>query len=332
MKQLYKNLFFIIIIFSLYACTTEKNNVERLLSQAGANRSELEKVLSYYQEDSLKYKAAVFLIENMPFHSYLDGPELMCYRKYYECANGNYIRLNHILDSLNGIYGTSFLHRLQRYNDLKSVSSTILIHHIDWAFKVWQEQPWGKKNDFDDFCEYILPYRIGDEPPSCWREGLYAKYNPILDHIRTLPEGKDPFFVARVLLDSLVQAPITFTGLLPAGPHLGPDIVKWRSGTCRELADVVNYVFRSVGLPSTTDFVVRGDNNANHLWNVLIGEEKKVYQIEMPGIQLMPVDEYKAPKAKVHRATFSLNRGMVKEMNKRWTDIYPIFRFPMFWM
>ena len=47
--------------------------LETALQQAGENRAELEKVLFRYQTDpadSLKYKAACFLIENMPHYNY----------------------------------------------------------------------------------------------------------------------------------------------------------------------------------------------------------------------------------------------------------------------
>mgnify|MGYP000795325728 CR=1 FL=1 len=45
-----------------------KTNLETALIQAGDNRAELEKVLNHYAVDSLKYKAACFLIENMHYH------------------------------------------------------------------------------------------------------------------------------------------------------------------------------------------------------------------------------------------------------------------------
>lgn len=60
-----------------------------------------------------------------------------------------------------------------------TVDSAFLVNHIEWAFKVWREQPWGKHVDFDTFCEYILPYRIGDEPLSLWRKEIYECYSPI---------------------------------------------------------------------------------------------------------------------------------------------------------
>jgi hypothetical protein len=47
--------------------------LETVLEYAGNNRPELEKVLQHYRNDSLRLKAAVFLIENMPGHySYKD--------------------------------------------------------------------------------------------------------------------------------------------------------------------------------------------------------------------------------------------------------------------
>lgn len=73
---------FVIIGGSLfYSCSQEKKKetaivlpLEAALSQAGENRVELEKVLHRYQSnpsDSLKYRAACFLIENMPSYTYI---------------------------------------------------------------------------------------------------------------------------------------------------------------------------------------------------------------------------------------------------------------------
>nr|WP_310648363.1 hypothetical protein [Bacteroides thetaiotaomicron] len=53
-------------------CTPMVSFLETALQQAGENRVELEKVLSHYKTDpadSLKYKAACFLIENMPYYT-----------------------------------------------------------------------------------------------------------------------------------------------------------------------------------------------------------------------------------------------------------------------
>lgn len=60
--------------------------LEISLQLAGDNRYELEKVLRYYQKnpsDSLKYKAACFLIENLPYYKYSTGEQLENYKMYY---------------------------------------------------------------------------------------------------------------------------------------------------------------------------------------------------------------------------------------------------------
>ena len=32
------------------------------------------------------------------------------------------------------------------------------------AFDNWQKRPWNRSLSFEDFCEYLLPYRIWDAP------------------------------------------------------------------------------------------------------------------------------------------------------------------------
>jgi hypothetical protein len=61
---------FALCFFLLFSCTSH-SALEQSLHLAGANRPELEKVLQRYKAnpaDSLKYRAACFLIENMPYH------------------------------------------------------------------------------------------------------------------------------------------------------------------------------------------------------------------------------------------------------------------------
>jgi hypothetical protein len=75
-RIIYITVLFAIILFS--ACDNQTNKytsekLDKVFEEAGNNKSELEKVIIYYSEkesDSLKLKAAYFLIENMFEHSY----------------------------------------------------------------------------------------------------------------------------------------------------------------------------------------------------------------------------------------------------------------------
>ena len=66
------------------ACSSENQWLDTALNLAGDNRAELQKVLDRYkEEDGDKYRAACFLIENMPFHGAYEGKALENYRKYF---------------------------------------------------------------------------------------------------------------------------------------------------------------------------------------------------------------------------------------------------------
>ena len=226
-----------------------KTNLETALIQAGDNRAELEKVLNHYAVDSLKYKAACFLIENMPYHYYYTGEEVDYEKQFFKMLHETALSPEVIADSLNRGRMNEQFGRTELKYDIREVDSVYLVHNIDWAFKVWREQPWGKKVSFENFCEYVLPYRVGDECPVEWRERLYDKYNSLLDSIRLKPESVFPWIVADALLDSLKKRSPRFVSYSYAKHSAGPEIADWLSGNCEDLADAFTYICRSLGIP-----------------------------------------------------------------------------------
>lgn len=88
------------IILCAVSCTHDNQRLEAALSLAGENRAELEKVLRHYEDDTLKYRAARFLIENMPYHTYYDGKELEKFRKYFTCFTHTRKTSSELIDSL----------------------------------------------------------------------------------------------------------------------------------------------------------------------------------------------------------------------------------------
>ena len=234
------------------------------LQSAKNNRKELEKVLRHYQKnpaDSLKYKAACFLIENMPFYSYSTSKQLENYKSYYawlKKSRGQTAK--QVADSVKKVYGP--LGEPEKKHDIREVDSAYLCNNIEWAFKVWREQPWGKNVSFETFCEYILPYRIEDETLEYWREMYYEKYNSLLDSLRMsdVLDKEDPIVAAKYLRDRLLDKEHYFTSTSPAlMGHIGPRYVQYISGSCREATDFGIYLFRSLGIPCGVDFVPMPD-------------------------------------------------------------------------
>ena len=317
----------------LLACHSEKSRLEEALEAAGGNRSELEQVLEHYRGDSLKSLAAQFLIENMPCHYAYAGKELEKYRRYFErfppCAWRGPTFVRDSLVEADGAFCPDSLHKVY---DVQVIKSDYLIRNIDQAFEVWRGQPWGRNVAFADFLEFILPYRVGTETLADWRQEVYDRYNPMLDSIRASADSTDVLAVVQTLMDSLSVGAVYFTGLFPSGITVGPDLVEWRSGNCRELTDLVTYVFRALGIPGGCDMMLmRGDKNVAHYWNFVVDGEGSTYfaSIGQSSKQFAKAETYWDPKGKVYRETFSLNRTMRDACGRDTTDVPPVFREPL---
>lgn len=332
MKYLY--IAIISTVLLLVACGKQGEQLELALKAAGDNREELQKVLNRYKCDNEKYKAACFLIENMVFYGSYEGEALELYRSYFVEFSKfpSYRHAKELVDSLEKADGPFSREQLAFKADAKNVDSTFLVNHIEWAFKVWREQPWGKNVCFSDFCEYILPYRIGDEPLSLWREELYEKYNHILNDFRKSSDAQNPIKAAKILMDTLRKENYRFTSLFPDGPHLGPMVLQWRTGSCREFADAIIYAFRALGIPCGTDRVIqRGDTNASHFWNFILDKNGNTYMAEFPYQEKwLKANEYKVIKGKVYRVTYSLNEELAKKKYE-YSNFHPVFCRPFFY-
>lgn len=342
----YRQVPFVSILILLMACTGTKSDLYDLssaLQLAGNNRVELEKVLSYYGQkpkDSLKYKAACFLIKNMPYYSYYEGELLEQYLSYFKLLREHRfsdIHPEQLADSVLQRYGHFTCDSLVKKEDIQTVDSAYLCNNIEWAFKVWEEQPWGKNVSFNDFCEYILPYRIGDEKLTYWREEYYLKYNELLDPLRE-PDAQgadDPINAVFLLMQHIAKhEDIYFTTSAPADmPHVGSKTAQYKSGSCKELTDYVVYTCRALGIPCHIDFTpIRGTDNVGHFWISFYDKKRQLYSQDFPGAvgnvsQNGIMDD---PKTKVYRHTFSCNESMRDEMSKLAPSVPDLFEKPMF--
>lgn len=304
-------------------------DVEAALVKAGENRKELEKVLLKYRmhtSDSLKFRAAEYLIANMPGHSYYEGQVLDDFLEYYRVLyefrqEGKWPVA--ASDSIKAKYGAFSLSMLDRKEDLYTVDSSYLCDNIEWAFKVREEQPWSSSIPFGDFCRYILPYRIGDEALTSWRKEYYTKYNGLLDSLRTAPDSVrcNPVNAVRCISDALLgNGRMLFTSIAPASlPHIGPAAADYRNGSCRDLSDFTVYVCRALGIPCAEDSMpLRGNDNIGHTWVALWSNTGDTY-IQDFSKEILPLSESAVKtdfKVKVYRSTFEINEELAEEAGR----------------
>jgi hypothetical protein len=266
----------LLIVIGLSSCRGLPKNVRMVLDAAGDNRFELEKVIDNYRQlpaDSLKLKAAFFLIGSMGDKYYYDGELLDAYVGYAKLFGNDEARNDIIMDSINDIHGPLIINRLRIISDMESLNAEYLINNIDMAFRVWDEQPWNRHLSFDQFCEYILPYRVGNERPEYNRSEIYMQYNHLLDSVRMT--GGSATDACIVINNELINKGWMFTLDLASFPDFSFSILsEVRKGNCVAMTNMATMIMRALGIPVTTDMIprwgVRG--NTGHIWNVVLDE------------------------------------------------------------
>jgi len=166
-------------LLCLVACNPE---LDSALEQAGENREEMEKVLEHFKNDpdTLKYSAAKFLIENMPYHYTQEGKDM-------ESVDSAYLAMaEYPKEQRDKVFKE--LAKDISYNsnklaiDIKTVKADYLIKVIDEACDLWHKVSWNKDYSTSLFFDYVLPYRLLNEPLSDWKETVKRLYPSLLQN------------------------------------------------------------------------------------------------------------------------------------------------------
>ena len=97
-------------------------------------------------------------------------------------------------------YGSLDFEKKEIVYDLKTITADFLIKQIDYSFKAWHEKPWAKKLSFEQFCEYVLPYRGSNEPMENWREFFWEKYKGLE---KKMTDPSDAIQAAKLINDEV---------------------------------------------------------------------------------------------------------------------------------
>lgn len=268
--------FFILFVLLGYACS-DSSRLEQALNLAGDNRGELEKVLLHYhqqEKDSLKYRAACFLIENMPSHySFISEKFEKIKNEIYPFVLKRDCSPSQAYDSLELKYGRLVESDFRKEPDIEHISAEFLIDNIEWAFKVWEDSKWGKHISFDEFCENILPYRVGNEPLMKWRENYYEIFAPILAD--SLTDHTDMLQACRFIYNELSKDKWKFENDLHFPSKGANTLLKNRYGNCEDRCELVVYAMRSIGIPCGIDLLLQSPEKGtpHHYWNYIIDEK-----------------------------------------------------------
>ncbi len=284
-------------------------DVNLALEKAGENKPELVEVLEHYKrgKDNLKYRAACFLIGNMPGHGYVTYILADSAGREVDFNVLDYSDYDHMVaawDKIEARRGELDFKKKQFVEDVTVLTAKFLTDNIDLAFKVWREKPWAKHLTFEQFCEYVLPYRGSNEPPELSRKYFMNKYKNLENEIS---DNKDPVEAAKY-----INADITDWFVFDSRFYRHPtdqglsQMLQSGMGRCEDMTNLAMYAMRACGIAVTSDYTPHwADTGNNHAWNALIDSSGKA--VPFMGASSANPGEYKITNrvAKVYRKTYS---------------------------
>ncbi len=323
-------LFFLLVIFQ-GGCTnrdTTPDHISEVLSESSPLLN-LEEVIDHYQSpgDSLKLKAAYFLLKNM---SGLGSEHVTISSDSGIIAYNDYLKIGKRPDTLNAFYESQFI------EDTQQISANYLIDNIKSAFAAWQNAKWKNEVGFEEFCEYVLPYRFAFELPEDWRDSVHQQYRWVLDSI------KDNGSLTRVctLINNDIRSWFTYANTQQASDLLlsYSDLYDVKAGSCLGFTSINTFTMHTFGIPVMVNFVPHwADANGGHSWNAVRIKDKLFGLLWETGLSdtqtLFPYDEDGSSlhhtfrkSGKVYRKTFEIQKSSLVEICIGKENIPPLFQ------
>lgn len=270
---------FLVLDFLLISCSNNKISLCCALKSAGDNRTQLEYVLDHYKNDNPeKYAAARYLIKNMPAHYSYSGTDIYSYYKFASEILSSDMTPEKQRDTL--LFVTDSFYRdlpKQTVPDAQIISSEFLIHTIDLAYNQWKTCPWAVQVTFDDFLEYLLPYKATElQELDYWRDSLYYHFSDGLSNL--IPndvEYNTTMGIADMIRNEVLNkinrhGLYTRSGLPLLNSYLLP---RQTFGNIPDYVLLSVLTFRSTGIPVVQDETPVGSRyEAAAKWFVIMGD------------------------------------------------------------
>jgi hypothetical protein len=272
----------------------------------------LNKVLAEFKNDELKRKAAIFLFENMAYHYSENVIWIDSLGKKLDYEELDYPDFK---ASINAFKEKTSARKIKpkilKIWDKDSITANYVINHINMVFK-YRNKPWNKHLNFEEFCEYVLPYRMMNEPLQTYQD-VYAK---TFCHFSDSLQQNGNNYELQCLVNMEINKGYlnTFQRTNPkySLPLQGPlNLMHRTQGDCTNMVNYASYAMRTLGLPVAVDFTPwYATSTGRHFWNVTWNEKGKasifVGTSKNPGEYLIPRE-----LGKVFRFRYSENKEWI---------------------
>ena len=269
-------------VAAIAACSHYGAAVEKALRHAGDNRPELEKVLEHYRQDpadSLKYRAAEYLIRYMPYHTSYPAKPYYAYCDALDSLFSSATEGDELLEKTNAI-AAGFGRQLKLSYDIWVIGADYLIWNIDYSFGLWRTLNYLRHLRFEEFCEYVLPYKCAEKQPlDTWKRDWRDYGRGELDHIGQIRDYKYNARRAAEAVNFQFQDSVKMRRVKDAKLievlRLNT-LAKQPYGDCRNRSRFGLLNCRSKGIPVAFDFTPNWpDRSGGHYWNIVLATKRR---------------------------------------------------------
>ena len=313
-----------LVVATLVAsCSRGHDALEYAYKVPGPNRGELEKVMNHYKEEPEKLAAARFLIENMPAHRSYKGDEI---HQYYEIAKGVLASgLSPVEQRDSLLYVSDYMFpglEDRTISDIRVIKSDFLIRSIDQAFDEWKNRPWAQHVTFDEFCEWLLPYKAVElQEMDSWRDTLSTFFTWGLNNMVHDDDTYETTFNAVHTVRNEINWRIKPYGLFNKNGYrlLSADLMHRQTfGNCLDYVTLAVLTYRSVGIPCVIDETPYwGRFRSGHSWYTVLNNRGEELTSEWD-VSSVPGGAFFTDKRipKVYRNTYAINRDRQKYLKE----------------
>ena len=214
--------------------------------------------------------------------------------------------------------------------DCSIITADYLIQNINIAFEDWQRGNWAKGITFNEFCEYLLPYKCTETQAfDNWRTVLRPIANDTLqDFEHNDLWNKTSYWAAEAINMKLHDTVIIHVRKNMNGHYLYkvPFWCNIPSNSCETRTTTALAILRSKGFPVSYDFILQwATNNNAHSWLSVLTDHNRRIPCEGGHEPFLASVRPGECKGKVYRRTYSANPDLVL-MNQHSSDIPPVFQ------
>ena len=294
------------LLFTLYGltCCEEKNSESTSgINEAAKLKSLKAQILSHFpqKKDTLVELSTDFLLRNLKYHYSIETQRTL---DFLTAINQHSSDKHKLPLELKKITSSNLLPTYLR--DTAQIKAEYLAHNIDLALKHYRKQRWKNDIPVQTFCNYVLPYRIANEPLSDWRTYMLNSYYKDHDSsIYNLPIQEAVENLHTWLYENKRAFKLRFGKNSLNIPDLPPaHLDKLSEGSCHELTLLAIGTLRSLGIPSSLDFTPMFLNHNNgHEWCAVILNDNDQITFDISAPTINHVDTfYRA--AKIYRKSF----------------------------